>query len=132
MTIFVPGFDNVTHGPGRFPVKNKAMANYFQDFNISEMANAIGMVPGEKREYEISVIGSNYVAVNDSYVEFHVEKIRITEAKNGHTTLKVWGRWFFTQYAEHVNEWYRNNTVQTPWHGLHPDTLRKIQSEISK
>lgn len=108
------------------------MANYFQDFNISEMANAIGMVPGEKREYEINVIGSNYSSHNDSYIEFHVEKIRITEAKNGHTTLKVWGRWFYTDMAEHVNEWYRNNTVQTQWWILHPDTLRKIQSLISK
>lgn len=109
----------------------KAMANYIQDFNISDLANAIGMIPGEKREYnDLDIMGSNYSAHNDSYVKFQVRKIRITEAKNGHTTLKIWGRWFFTDYAEHVNEWYKNNTVQTQWWGLHPDTLRNIQSVI--
>ena len=96
------------------------------------MAKAIGMMPGEKREYYLSVIGCNYVSILDEYVEFHVEKIRITEAKNGHTTLKIWGRWFYTHMNENTNEWYRNHTVEESWWGLHPDTLKKIQEEITK
>ena len=105
------------------------MANYIQNFNISEMAKALGMNPGEKREYNINVDGT-YYGYGYKYLPCTIKKIRITKAKNGHTTLKIWGIFNAATENEDTNKWYAENIIEKNWWLAHPDTLLKVQNEI--
>ena len=103
------------------------MANYFQNFNVSEMAKQIGMVAGTKREIITNIEGLIYNAHKDAYDKFIIKRARITEAKNGHSTLKVWGNHIDLDLREDIRKWYEENIVERDWWVIHPDSLKALQ-----
>lgn len=99
-------------------------AEYRQDFNISEMAKELGMSAGSKIELKMLVNGEVFMNNNNGkrgYFDTIITKARITEAKNGHTTLKIWC------LHQELNDWYKQNEVNCDWWMLSYETLEKIK-----
>lgn len=114
---------------GKMDFQGFRSSGYVQDFDISAAARDLGIEPGTARTWRLYKLDGELYAAWDGehagYWRFAVTKVRITEAKNGHTTMKAWG------YVEGFpSDWYKRNEVDKAWHLLHPDTLRAIVRAI--
>lgn len=95
-------------------------------FNISEMAKQIGMTAGDKRNYyNLNIPGEWIPVTREANYKVVITRVRITEAKNGHTTLKVYGGW----NDERCADWYKGE-VDFGWWMLTPETLEAIKAAV--
>lgn len=95
-------------------------------FNISEMAKQIGMTAGDKKNYyNLNIPGEWISVLGEANYKMVVTRVRITEAKNGHTTLKVYGGWT----DERCADWYKGE-VDFAWSNLTPETLEAIKAAV--
>ena len=96
-------------------------------FNISEMAKEIGLEAGQKKNFCLKIHGERKSILDEPNHKIIVTKVRITEAKNGHTTLTVFGYW----NDERCKDWYKGE-VNFGWYTLTKETLEAIKAEILK
>lgn len=100
------------------------IANYTQSFNISEMAKELGLSDGQKIDIRVNVDGECYWVCKNAYLKCRVSRVRITEAKNGHTTLKVWA------FQDELDDWYKEHETSESWWMYAPETLESVKEAI--
>ena len=98
-------------------------------FDISEMAKTIGLKAGEKRNFYMRIDGEYTPILDEPNYKIIITTVRVTEAKNGHTTLKVFGYWNDERCKG--DGWYKGE-VDFGWFRLTKETLEAIQTQILK